>query len=64
MNNRCDAVIAVFPASSNRFQIVALGIHNFGVNSHLVILEVWPVGAYTSMYELHPLVGKSVRYGG
>ena len=33
------------------------------MNSHLVIPEVRPVGAYTSMCELHPLVGKSVRYG-
>ena len=35
-------------------------IHNFGVNSHLVIPEVRPVGAYASMCKLHSLVGKSV----
>ena len=34
------------------------------MNSHLVIPEVRPVGAYATMCELHPLVGKSVRYGG
>ena len=33
------------------------------VNSHLVILDVRLVGAYASMCELHPLVGKRVRYG-
>ena len=38
-------------------------IHNFGVNSHLVLTKVRPVGAYASMCELHLLVGKSVCYG-
>ena len=36
-----------------------ISIHNFGVNSRLLIRDVRPVGAYASTCKLHPLVGKS-----